>query len=112
MQYKGVVQKGKKLATKLGFPTVNIALPKDDSVSGIFAAKVFVDGTEYSAAAYVNKRRHVLEAHLFDFSGDLYGKEIEIELLQKMREDGLLAGPELRAAIEDDIAKIREYFKN
>lgn len=120
MRYKGVVQKGKRLATKLGFPTVNIWLEKSDQVSGIFAARVYVGEKMYEAAAYVNRRRHMLEAHLFDFpaqggsasgrSGDLYGKEIEIELLKKMREDNIFVGTALRVAISDDIAKIREYF--
>lgn len=112
MRYKGTVQKGKRLATKLGFPTINISLEDGEKLSGIFAAKVFVDGKEYNAAAYVHKRRHTLEAHLFDFTGDLYGKEVEIELLKKMREDSLLVGSALRVAIEGDIAKIREYFNN
>lgn len=110
MRYEGVVQKGKRLASRLGFPTANIFFERGDRLSGIFAAKVFVEGKAYQAAAYVNKRRHMLEAHLFDFSGDLYGKHIEIELLKKMREDSLLVGSALRVAIEGDIAKIREYF--
>ena len=111
-RYKGVVQKGKRLATRLGFPTANIFVGKEGKLSGIFAAKVFFEGKEYPAAAYINQRRHMLEAHLFDFSGDLYGKEIEIELVKKIREDSSLIGSALRVAIEGDIAKIRKYFKN
>lgn len=81
--------------------------------SGIFAAKVFVDGKEYSAAAYADPSRKILEAHLLDFSGDLYGKEIEIELFEKIRDaEPFSDETSLQAAIAADVAKIREYFTN
>ena len=111
-RYKGVVQEGEKRGVTLGFPTINIPLAGKD-VSGIFAAKVFVDGKEYLAAAYANVSRDILEAHLLDFSGDLYGKEVEIELLEKIRDDEKFSDESaLKAAIAGDIAKVREYRKN
>lgn len=112
MRYRGVVQKGKRLATRLGFPTANIFFDKKEKLSGIFAAHVRVEGKSHPGIAYVNRRRHMLEAHLFDFSGNLYGKEIEVELLKKIREDSLLVGTALRVAIAGDVAKVREFFKN
>ena len=110
--YTGIVQKGAKRGKELGFPTANIALD-DASVSGIYAAKVKVGDTEYKAAAFADQERKILEAHLLDFAGDLYGQSITIELLKKIRESALFTDDAvLRAAIAADIAKVREYFKN
>ncbi len=82
-----------------------------EKAAGIFAARGFVDGKEYPAAAYIDAKRDIIEAHLLDFSGDLYGKEAEIVLEKKIRSDKtLLSSPALRALITGDIAKIREYF--
>lgn len=108
--YKGTVQKGGEYGRRLGFPTANILLEGAD-VSGIFAARVKVSGAEYGAAVYADQRNKVLEAHLLDFDGDLYGKEIEIELLEKIREDKQFESEdEAREAIAVDVAVARDYF--
>ena len=109
-KYTGIVQKGTKRAAELGFPTVNILLA-DSSVSGIYAAKVSVGGEEYIAAAFADQKRNVLEAHVLDFSDELYGKEVTIELCKKIRGNVQFSDDAaLRAAIEGDIAKVRAYF--
>ena len=108
--YAGVVQQGKKRGTVLGYPTLNIPL-NEEGVSGIYAAKVTVGSAEYPAAAFANPKRKLLEAHLLDFSGDLYGKEITIELCEKIRESKAFPDDvSLRAAIAEDIAAVRAYF--
>lgn len=109
MKYKGIVQKGGEYGRRLGFPTANI--PFDASVSGIFAAKVRFEGSEHRAAAYANPRNNVLEAHVLDFDGDLYGKEIEIELLEKIREDRMfMDNDEALKTITVDVEAVRAYF--
>ena len=108
--YSGVVQGGAKRGTALGYPTVNIPLT-DSKISGIFAAKVTAKGTSYFAAAFADSGRGVLEAYILDFSDDVYGQEVSIELIQKIRESKAFSGDtDLRAAIEEDVAKVREYF--
>jgi riboflavin kinase/FMN adenylyltransferase len=112
MRYKGIVQKGEEQGGALGFPTINIPLGGEHP-GGIFVATVFVEGKEYIAAAYVNNSRHILEAHILDFSDDVYGKEVEIDLLEKIRDDKKFADEaSLKEAIAEDIAKVREYRKN
>ena len=55
----------------------------------------------------------MLEAHLLDFSNDLYGWNVAIELLEKIREAKTFGSDKnLREAIAEDIAKVREHFKN
>ncbi len=110
MKYKGIVQKGSAEARKMGFPTVNVDMG-DEPISGIFAAKVFFDGDEYPSAAYADSSRNIVEAHVLDESLDLYGKEIEIELLKKIRDDQQFEDEaSLKAAIVSDVVAIRECF--
>lgn len=109
--YRGVVEGGGNFATRLGFPTANIPLT-DISLSGIYAARVHLPDSEYDAVIYANQARKLLEAHLLDFSGDLYGKTIEVALLEKIREDAVFADEDAaRAAITKDVAAVRAYFK-
>ena len=91
----GRVMYGERLGRKLGFPTVNLALRRRVSpVSGIFAARVHGAGPRVrDAAAYIGRRpaaggvELVLEAHLPGFEGELYGRRLKVELLQRLRED-------------------------
>lgn len=108
--FKGVVQKGAKRAAALGYPTVNIPLDERNA-SGIYAARVLFEGTEHPAAAFADQKRKVLEAHMLDANLDLYGKEITIELLKKIRDnESFDDDAALCAAIASDVAAIREYF--
>lgn len=112
MRYEGKVQKGRNYGHALGFPTINIEM-KAEPASGIFAANVRIDAKQYPAAAYADLSRNILEAHLLDFSGELYGKEVEVELLKKIRDDEQFASEAaLKAAIAADVETIRAYFKN
>ena len=112
MMYRGIVQKGTRRGESLGFPTANISLT-DESVSGIYAARVWLEGHEYHAAVYADQRRKLLEAHLGKFKGgDLYGKEIKVELLKKIREDKRFDDENtLREAIAQDIQDVRDFFQ-
>ncbi|MDO8552532.1 MAG: riboflavin kinase [bacterium] len=118
--YTGIVIKGQGRATVLGFPTANIAL-KDDTVSGIYAARVKVRGAEYLAAVFADQKRKVLEAHLLDYAGDLSSgggsasggneKKITIELHKKIREHkDFTNDADLQAEIGRDVACVREFF--
>ena len=110
MIYKGIVQKGSEYGRRLGFPTANVPL-EDTSVSGIFAAKVRFDDKEYGAVVYADQRNKVLEAHLLHFGGELYGKELEIELLGKIRDDRRFESEEeAKRTIAADTAAARQYF--
>ena len=110
VSYSGIVKEGKGRAQVLGYPTANISLPDADS-SGIFVAQVLVNGNMYTAAAFADQKRKLLEAHLLDFSGNLNGKEVTITLVQKIRDGANFADDrELIAAIAADVLKAREYF--
>lgn len=109
-QYKGKVVYGSKRAAVLGYPTVNIEF-KDSDVSGIFAARVTIEGTTRFAAAFADPKRGVLEAHILDVSADFYGKEAEIELVHKIRDTEAFTDDDtLKAAMASDVAAVRAYF--
>ena len=92
--YDFTVKKGDGLGRVLGFPTINQFFPQDFVVPryGVYASKVIFLGHEYNAMSNIGMRPSVdgttrlLETHLFGFEGDLYGKEIEVPLLRKIRD--------------------------
>lgn len=109
--YTGIVEAGSHRAAALGFPTINIPL-SDKDVSGIYAALVKVGEEEYEAVAFADQQRKLLEAHVFDSSKDLYGWNVKIRLLKKIRENKKFTDDTaLQEAIMDDIATVRVHFK-
>ena len=106
---KGFVIKGQQLGRKMGFPTANIDAHEKSVENGVYRSKVRIDGKSYRAMTNVGLRPSVdgrtrlLEAHLFDFDGDLYGQCIQVELLEKIRDEKKFATiEELRAQLEID----------
>ena len=109
--YSGKVQKGLGRGAALGFPTINIAL-NDASVSGVYAARVIVGDNGYFAAAFADQDRSLLEAYMLDFSGDVYGKVVEITLEKKIREAQKFDSDDsLRTAIANDVEEAQRFFK-
>jgi riboflavin kinase/FMN adenylyltransferase len=91
----GHVVRGQQLGRKLGFPTANLRLGRRTApVGGIFAVRVHgIDAAALPGVASLGVRPTVngieplLEAHLFDFDGDLYGRRIEVEFVHKLRDE-------------------------
>ena len=85
MKIQGMVVHGQKKGKKLGFPTANIHF-SGDLEDGIYAGKVIFGEKEYRAGIFRDKKKNLLEAHILDFMGNLYGQIIEVEVIQKIRE--------------------------
>ncbi|HTD28804.1 MAG TPA: bifunctional riboflavin kinase/FAD synthetase [Xanthomonadaceae bacterium] len=91
----GRVQRGQQLGRKLGYPTANLRLGgKMPALGGIFATRVHGVGIDawpsvssLGTRPTVNGTERLLEAHLFDFDGDLYGQRIEVEFIAKLRDE-------------------------
>ncbi|GAA3896614.1 bifunctional riboflavin kinase/FAD synthetase [Sphingomonas limnosediminicola] len=114
-----IVQKGDQRGRQLGYPTANLVLgdylrPK----YGIYAVRVTLDdGSEHPGVASLGVRptftppQELLEAHLFNFDGDLYGRKIEVALHAFIREELKFDGIEpLIAHMKDDEAKARRLL--
>jgi riboflavin kinase/FMN adenylyltransferase len=92
---EGVVQQGDRRGRELGYPTANLALGDYQRPKyGIYAVRVTLDdGTERPGVASLGVRptfepaQELLEAHLFDFDGDLYGRKIDVALHGYIREE-------------------------
>lgn len=111
----GVVMKGDQRGRTIGFPTANVdvqpelALPAD----GVYAAWYLLpDGSRHRAAVNVGKRptfyvdadRSLVEAHLIDFHGDLYGQIGRVEFVKMIRTEQRFDGIEsLKAQLTADI---------
>jgi len=116
----GRVAHGAKRGRALGFPTANVRLGRrKPALTGIFAVKCYgaaTRGLEGVASLGLNpavqaQGRATLEAFLFDFSGDLYGRRLRIEFLKKLRDEAHFASlDELAAQIGRDCQEAREFF--
>lgn len=92
---RGRVVAGQRLGRELGYPTANLRLERRRvPLGGIFAVRVRgVDASERHGVASLGTRPTVggveplLETHVFDFAGDLYGRELEVEFVQKIRDE-------------------------
>ena len=112
----GQVSEGAHRGTQiLGFPTVNIVYPewKYQIRHGVYKALVTADGEQYSAIANFgacptfDDDREVLEAHIKDFSGDLYGKAVRVSFICYMRAIKKFASPEeLASQLAEDKAAL------
>ena len=112
----GHVLHGSRLGRKLGFPTANLRFDrKRPPLSGVFAARVHGVGespwpsvASFGTRPTVGGHEMLLEAHLFDFEGDLYGRRIEVEFVAKLREEAKFDDlPALVAQMKLDAAQAR-----
>lgn len=93
--YSGRVVRGQQLGRQLGFPTANLRWPQNSQgFGGIFAVRVDGGGlVRHPGVASLGYRPAVggkellLEVHLFDFDGDLYGKRLSIDFIAKQRDE-------------------------
>lgn len=106
----GTVTEGARRGRAIGFPTANVATPEGKALPvGVFAVRVETPSGSYGGMANVGPKPSfpdeppVLEAHLFDFAGDLYGQEIEVRFERFLRGQVKFSGLEaLRAQLERD----------
>lgn len=111
----GTVVVGDQRGRTLGIPTANLAVDPEKLVpaEGVYAVDAFVDGVRRRAVMSIGmrptfERPAALEVHLLDFSGDLYGRTLTVEFLQRLREIRTFDRvDDLLAAIRDDIAQAR-----
>ncbi len=119
-EIRGVVEHGRRLGRELGFPTANLAV--DEALAaedGVYASLVEVGGVRYRAMSNLGRNPSVggqprhLETHLFGFEGSLYGREVRVVLLRKVRDERRFdTVEELRAQIARDKEQIMNLKMN
>ncbi len=118
----GRVVHGDKLGRELGYATANIRLPHSPPLAGIFVVETLgvpqSPGKPWPSVASIGVRPTVkedavplLEAHLFGFDGNLYGRRLEVKFLHKLRDEAKFPDLEtLKDAIDRDAADARQFF--
>jgi riboflavin kinase/FMN adenylyltransferase len=112
----GTVIHGDKRGRELGFPTANLRLDAGCGLRhGIYAVRAAIDGRRYDGVASFGRRPMfdsgavLLEVYLFDFSGDLYGRSIDVAFIDWIRDEAVFASvEELTRQMQDDARRARE----
>jgi len=116
----GTVVEGKRRGRTIGYPTANLLPEAPEKMvpgDGVYAARVSVKGRVYPAAVSVGSNttfgpgERTIEAHILDFSGDIYGERIRLAFARKLREQMTFATKEaLIAAIAEDCMLARSLL--
>ncbi len=116
----GRVVRGQQLGRTLGFPTANLRFPRTPALSGIYATWVhgvfeqpWPSVSSFGTRPTVQGVEPLLEAHLFDFHGDLYGRHIEVEFVAKLRDEEKFNDlPALTAQMHRDAEQARTLLND
>jgi riboflavin kinase/FMN adenylyltransferase len=119
---RGPVIHGDGRGHKIEIPTANIEYPKDKVIpaNGIYAAWTWVDNKKYMSAVNIginptftpDKQIPNVEAYIFDFDRDIYGKDVKIEFVARLRDE--LKFDSVKALVEQiqkDVAKVRKVLR-
>ena len=115
---RGPVVRGFERGRTIGFPTANIAVSADRVLPalGVYVTQAYLGEARYPAVTNIGTRptfddgRPSIETHVLDFEGDLYGRELKIELLHRLRGEARFEGVEaLVAQIGRDAEEARRF---
>lgn len=115
----GEVLHGRRLGRTLGIPTTNLvpATKKILPPNGVYFSKTVIDGKAYPGITNIGYKPTIgesfrgVETYIFDFDGDLYGKNIDVELWKYKRPEIKFDSVEaLKAQMQADISSGKEYF--
>jgi riboflavin kinase/FMN adenylyltransferase len=110
--FEGEVVRGSGTGTKIGFPTANISLKdaeKEVPGNGVYFVKINIDGKEYFGLSNIGTKptfgnfEPAIETNIIGFEGDIYGKDISVSFIKRLRQEIRFdSAEELKAAIEND----------
>ncbi|MFH1148638.1 MAG: bifunctional riboflavin kinase/FAD synthetase [Pseudomonadota bacterium] len=120
-QMSGTVLVGKRRGgSVLGFPTANIELSDNELAPklGVYAVQVFYDGKSHDGVMNIGYNPTFgdlavsAEVHIFDFSEDVYGEKIEVNIIERLRDEKKFPGPaELIEQIKNDVERAKEILR-
>ena len=114
----GTVKPNLGRGRELGYPTANIP-PNESIEDGLYVGYASFDDVKQPALIFIgpaitfNETERKAEIYLLDFKGDLYGKEIHVDVLQKQRDNIKFdSSEELIAQMQKDEEEAKKFFKN
>ena len=116
----GTVIAGRQQGQSLGWPTANLQIPPQRVIpaDGVYAARAHCEGKTYDAIAYIGTRptfgsgERLIEVNLLDQQQDLYGKEMLVEFVDRLRGDHTFASAdELAAQIAKDVQRAKDSLR-
>ena len=116
----GTVIEGKKIGRSIGFPTANLSLDQDTFIPnfGVYTGKIYINNNIFNTIVNIGLNPTVddqatlkIEAHIFDFSSDIYNSKVEISLSKFIRKEIKFKNiDELKVQISEDIKTAKKYF--
>ena len=116
----GTVVHGDKRGKSIGYPTANIQPENEKKITpkrGVYAVWVRVDGKYFGGMMNIGERptfegtSHTIEVHIFDFDQDIYGKEVQLQFVERIRDEKKFSGAEeLIARLRDDENQVRKIL--
>ena len=116
----GTVIEGKKIGRSIGFPTANLSLDQDTFIPnfGVYTGKIYIDKNIFNTIVNIGLNPTVddqatlkIEAHIFDFSSDIYNSKVEISLNKFIRKEIKFKNiDDLKFQISEDIKTAKKYF--
>ena len=117
---RGWVIQGDGRGRRIGVPTANLSVWEEQvmPLGGVYATYALLDGRRFPAATNigvrptVNGRTLIVEAHLLDFDGDLYGRDLALDFVTRIRDEKKFPGLDsLVAQIRSDIELVRQKLR-
>ncbi len=118
---RGQVVPGAGRGRNLGFPTANLDVAPEQALpaEGIYASFAEVQGKKLPSITYIGRRptfdsvKRAVEVHIFEFSENIYSKELKIDIILKIRDDRRFDTPDdLKRQIKEDVSKARAVLKS
>lgn len=118
---QGRVVAGDRRGTDLGFPTANLEVEPGQALpaGGVYACRAHIDGQTYSAMTNIGSRptfgggQRLVEVYLLDYNGDLYGRELTIDIIGRLRNEKKFDTPQqLKEQIAEDIKQGKDMLKS
>ncbi|MBR2962548.1 MAG: riboflavin kinase [Alistipes sp.] len=113
IEIEGVVINGNALGRTIGFPTANMDIAEGVVIeNGVYRSTIEIDGKIYDAMSNVGTRPSVdgttrlLETHVLNFNGNLYGRRLKLRLLEKIRDEVKFSSIE---ALQQQLLRDRDY---